>query len=243
MDGWIKLHRKIMDNKMWSCEPFSRSQAWIDLLLLANRQSGYFYVRGNKVMVETGQVGWSALSLAKRWKWSRGKVTRFLNELEMEQQIVQQKNFVTTIISIVNYGQYQLHGTADKTAGDTADGQQTDTNKKYSIENIEEFNTFYKKILNLFPVKFHPQNKTQQNNWIDCLDKLNRIDGYDLNTIYRITKWAREDDFWSQNFHSILKLRKTNKEGIVYHLIFSEKMKAASPRGGAEPVHRKRLGE
>jgi hypothetical protein len=64
-------------------------------------------------------------------EWSRGKVRRFLKELEKsDHQIVQQKNNITTLINIINYEQYQGNGTADG----TADGQQTDS-RRYTNKN------------------------------------------------------------------------------------------------------------
>lgn len=107
MSGWIKLHRKITDNPLYFSEQFNRSMAWIDLLLLANHSDNYFFKRGVRVDVKVGQVGYDLDSLAKRWKWSRGKVERFLLMLEKDGQIVRQKNNVTTLISIVNYKEYQ----------------------------------------------------------------------------------------------------------------------------------------
>jgi len=148
MEGWIKLHRKIFDNPYYFSEPFTRSQAWIDLLLLANHQDGFFYKRGIKVQVKRGQVGFITTSLSVRWKWSRGKVNRFLNELEIDNQIEQQKSNVTTLLSIVNYDIYQGDDTANDTANDTSNGtandlpndlpngQQTDTNK--NVKNVKK---------------------------------------------------------------------------------------------------------
>ncbi len=125
-NGWIKLHRKITDDPMYFSETFTRMQAWIDMILLANYSEGFFYIRGNKVTVNRGQIGYSQESLAKRWKWSRGKVRRFLKQLENDGKIVQQKSSVITLISIVNYDAYQSDGTTDS----TTDGRQTDINKK-----------------------------------------------------------------------------------------------------------------
>ena len=34
---------------------------------------------------------------------------------------------------------------------------------------------------------------------------------------------ALKDDFWSQNFYSILKLRQKNKQGVKYVDVFFEK--------------------
>ena len=106
-EGWIKLHRQLCNHEIWLSEPFARGQAWVDLLLLANHKDGFIRVRGLKIPVLRGQVGWSELKLSKRWKWSRSKVRRFLNELKTEQQIEQQINLKISIITIVNYDEHQ----------------------------------------------------------------------------------------------------------------------------------------
>lgn len=124
-DGWIKLHRKITETDGYFSEPFCRNMAWVDLLLLANHDTDFFRCRGVKVQVLRGQCGYSEPTLSKRWKWSKGKVRRFLDELKMDNRIVLQKNNVTTLISILNYNTYQTNDTANG----TANGPQTDTNK------------------------------------------------------------------------------------------------------------------
>ena len=136
MDGWIKLHRQIIDTDDWLHEPFTRGQAWVDMLLLANHAEGSFRVRGIVVHLTRGQLGWSEETLAKRWKWSRGKVRRFFSELESEtvQRIVQQKNNVSSVITILNYDKYQSDDTAERTPNGTTDGHQTDT-KRYTNKN------------------------------------------------------------------------------------------------------------
>ena len=136
MPGWIKLHRSSEFNPLYFAEPFTRWQAWSDLLLLANPFPSSAIVRGIVVDIERGQALASEKFLAERWKWSRGKVRRFLAYLSSKtvHQIVQQKNNVCTVITITNYEHYQGNGTANGTASSTADGpqtiQQTDTLKK-----------------------------------------------------------------------------------------------------------------
>lgn len=128
--GWVKLHRKIADNELWLSEKFTRGQAWVDMIMLANHQDGCIRIRGIKVKIKRGQLGWSEIALAERWQWSRGKVRRFLNELKTAQQIEQQKNRITSIITITNYNGYQESDTTDS----TTNGQQTD-NKRYPNKN------------------------------------------------------------------------------------------------------------
>jgi hypothetical protein len=68
----------------------------------------------------------------------------------------------------------------------------------------------------LFPERYQPQSESQKNKWLDCLDKVQRLDGYDLREVYLMVKKMRQDDFWQGNFLSILKLRNTDKNGIKY---------------------------
>ena len=126
-NGYIKLWRSSTDNPLYFSEPFTKWQAWCDLLILANHKKNTVSVRGILVTVEPGQVLAGEEFLAKRWKWSRGKVRRFMSHLSSKtvQQIVQQKNNVCTLLSIVNWNQYQSGGTANGTADGTTDRQQT----------------------------------------------------------------------------------------------------------------------
>lgn len=107
MSGWISLHRSIQDNDLWLAEPFTWAQAWIDLLLNANHKPGSFWVRRVEVKLERGQLGWSEITMSERWKWSRGKVRRYLGMLETRGMIVQQKTQLTSVITICNYDTYQ----------------------------------------------------------------------------------------------------------------------------------------
>ena len=133
--GWIKLPRSIMDDPLYFAEPFTRAQAWIDLLLLANYADGYFIVRGNRVNVKRGQIGRSQQNLAERWRWSRGKVDRFLTEMENDGRIIQQKNRLTSLISIVNFE--SMYSAIQQTEQQTEQQitQQTNINKKNNNQN------------------------------------------------------------------------------------------------------------
>jgi len=81
----------------------------------------------------------------------------------------------------------------------------------------------YDHFVALFPKKMQPKTKAQKNKWLDCLDKLERLDGYSLQVVYFIAKKARADQFWETNFLSILKLRQLNKQGVKYVDVFKER--------------------
>lgn len=138
MSGWIKLYRSIQDNDLWLAEPFSKGQAWADLILSANHKPGIFWVRQVQINLERGQLGLSEITFSKRWKWSRGKVRRYLAMLENRGMIVQQKNPVTSIITICNYSSYQHEelGLAGKTEQQTEQlTVQVTDNSRYTNKN------------------------------------------------------------------------------------------------------------
>ncbi len=103
---------------------------------------------------------------------------------------------------------------------------QIEKKEKSSAEKEKEYDyavkTCFDVCLNYFPQHLHPKNK---NNWLDTIEKLNRIDNIPFETITSITQWARNDNFWKSNFLSLTKLRKNNRDGIKYIIAFNEKMK------------------
>jgi hypothetical protein len=116
--GWVRLHRSIDENFLWFSEPFTKAQAWVDLFMNANHKDSKICIRGNFIDIKRGQIGWSEITMTKRWRWSKNKVRRFLKLLETEQQIEQQKFAkLTTIITINNYESYQSDTTDDTTEG------------------------------------------------------------------------------------------------------------------------------
>ncbi len=128
-------------------------QAWADLLLLANHKEGFVRKRGIKITIARGQVGWSERQLAERWGWSRGKVSRFLEELEDLEQ-VEQKNGpqninVTSLITIINYDKYQSSGPQTgrkRAANSTMNNNENNENKesigKFTPPSIEEIRAY-----------------------------------------------------------------------------------------------------
>ncbi len=149
MEGWIKLHRQIIENELYFSERFTKSQAWVDLLLLARHDSGLVTIRGIDIRLNSGQLCWSQLSLAKRWGWDRKTVKKFLNQLKKREMVDIKISKVTTIISIKSWHIYQ--GVDNKT--DNRIHNRMDTNKNVKnvieelafslIESIKKESSFY----------------------------------------------------------------------------------------------------
>jgi hypothetical protein len=97
-------------------------------------------IRGNFISIERGQVGWSQETIAVRWKWSRGKLKRFLNYLEKEGTIAQQGTRIKGLITILKYDEYQPNGTTDSTTDGHQTVQQTDDRQYRNNKNNKNKN-------------------------------------------------------------------------------------------------------
>lgn len=139
MDGWVKFHRKLISSDLWLSEEFTRGQAWLDLVALAQYKKGFIRVRGIRIELERGEVGYSLLQLSKRWHWSRSKTRRFINELKMDQQIdIKTDINVCTVITILNY---DFYNDIEQQKGQQTI-QQTDSKQDNSIYIKKEKNVY-----------------------------------------------------------------------------------------------------
>lgn len=138
--GYIKLYRDIRDHWIWDEKPFDRARAWIDLLLMVNHEDKQILFDGNLVPVYRGARVTSLHKLSDRWGWSTSKVSRFLNELERDKMIRQERNSKRTTISIVNYGIYQTSRDSKRNTEKTLKkhSRNTDETKQYTIEDTIE---------------------------------------------------------------------------------------------------------
>ena len=111
--GYIALWRDITEHFLWKDKPFSKAQAWIDLILLANHTTQKVIEGETIQLYERGCIYRSQLQLSKRWGWDRRKVKRFLQTLENENMIKYECGTRLTRIWLVNYEKYQKNGTTD----------------------------------------------------------------------------------------------------------------------------------
>jgi len=115
MDGWIALHRKIIESDLYFVERFTKMQAWIDLLLLANHKPATVFPKGSEIQLLRGELAYAQKTLSRRWQWNERTVKSFLEMLKKRGMIQYTNSRVTTTISILNYDRYQ-----DTTARTTA---------------------------------------------------------------------------------------------------------------------------
>ena len=107
MEGWISLHRSIEKNWLWEDKPFSKGQAWVDILLMVNHEDKKVALGNDLIVVPRGSRITSIRKLCTRWGWSNTKVRAFLKMLEHDKMLCQKNDTKTTLLTVVNYSVYQ----------------------------------------------------------------------------------------------------------------------------------------
>jgi hypothetical protein len=103
--GWISLHRKILDNPLFK-EPKALT-LWVYLLLRANHKDTKAIIGNSSIDIKRGQFLTGRKSLAEATGIQESKIERLLKLFENEHQIEQQKKSKYRLISIVKYESYQ----------------------------------------------------------------------------------------------------------------------------------------
>ncbi|MCM1140474.1 MAG: hypothetical protein NC453_18040 [Muribaculum sp.] len=166
MDGFVILHRSIMDMDGYLGEPFNRAQCWIDLIMLAQWQdTRSFYKRGIKVVLRRGQIAISLRDLAERWTLSVNTVTKRLNEFVAEGKIEIQKSKLINTITVVNYEKYQSCDTQNDTHTDTQNdtqfNTQTDTQVDTQLDTSLNKDNKDNKYINISSDEDMPENSNE----------------------------------------------------------------------------------
>lgn len=111
--GFVLIHRSLLDDRdLWqNGEPFSKGQAWVDLIMLA-QHSEY---RGTS----RGSFRTSQMWLSKRWGWTRAKTRRFIDQLIGQGNITIDSTTNGTTVTLVNYEKYQVGRPTNDTTNST----------------------------------------------------------------------------------------------------------------------------
>ena len=105
MDGWISVYRKIQENAWYKDSEYVH--VWLHLLLNANHTDKKLWINGKEILLKRGQLLTSRKSISEKTGVTQSKIYRILKRYENEQQIEQQKTNKYTIITILNYNEYQ----------------------------------------------------------------------------------------------------------------------------------------
>ena len=139
MKGWIRLHRKILDNPivMKDAEYFA---VWVYILLHASHGECDVMFGKERISLHTGQLlPTSRKKIAEDLHISESKVERILKTFENEHQIEQQKTNKNRLISLVNWQKYQLsEQQIEQQVNNNRTTSEQQVNTINNIKNIEK---------------------------------------------------------------------------------------------------------
>lgn len=157
MEGWIKIHRKILENPI-ICKDSDYLAVWIYLLLNATHKEIPALFKGKKIILQKGQLITGRKSMSNQLKISESKIYRIINDFKSEQQIEQQTSNQNSLISILNWDKYQQIEQQNEQQMNnerTTNEQRVNTNKndknvKNDKNNVKEKNTKRKTFEDIF---------------------------------------------------------------------------------------------
>lgn len=180
-EGWVKTYRSLTDHWVWQDKPFSKGQAWMDLLLMVNHSEKKILIDGKLENVERGQTVSSIRKLCDRWGWSNTKVKNFLKMLENDSMIHVKSDTKKMVITIVNYSVYQ-DSENEKT---TLKRQSSDTKTSQKHTNKNEKNEKNEKKSNI--KRFTPPTYEQVFGY--CKERNNSVDANVFIDFYESKGW------------------------------------------------------
>ena len=131
--GWIKLHRKIMDNWIYDFKNPALFMDWLDLLMMANHEPRKLNIKGQVVAVNAGQLWTSIRKLSVRWAIEENTVLRRLSLLQSDGMIYRDSRpGMGTLITVHNYGIYQGFSDTDEYTDEYID-EYTDEDKSRTL--------------------------------------------------------------------------------------------------------------
>lgn len=142
---FFTIDRKLLESEWWISEPFTKPQAWVDLIGMANYNDVKRMEGDQMVTYSRGSVVTSVRTLANRWHWSQEKVRNYLAALESDSMASTKKSARGIVVTLENYAFYQ--DTRRKTERKTENRPSTDRavtehspRQKNNITNITNHN-------------------------------------------------------------------------------------------------------
>lgn len=229
MQGWIKLHRKIMESPVWN-EP-GILKVWMYCLMKATHKNREVLIGQQVIELEPGQFITGRTVLAD--DYNRGvkpkdrvhetTVWRWLKTLEIMGNLHIKTHNKYSVVNIDKWAFYQ--GDEDDNAQEmhsrcTTDAQQMHTNKNVNKGNkkessrkrIYEADDSYMKMAVYLQDKileWKPNAKIPKdlNAWADEFRKTHELDERSKQEIKDVIDFATKDSFWQANILSAKSLR------------------------------------
>ena len=104
--GWVKLHRKLLDNPV-VCKDSDHIAVWVIMLLSATHTPQQALFGGNPITLQAGQFISGRKAISNASKVEESKVNRIIKFFKKQQLIEQQTSTKNSLFTILNWNEYQ----------------------------------------------------------------------------------------------------------------------------------------
>lgn len=223
MNGWIKLHRKLLGSPIFQNEKLLK--VFMYCLLKASHSDHQQVVGRQIVPLKPGQFVFGRKKAAVELDLKESTVRDYMNTLKSDNVITITPTNKFSVITVVNWEFYQDKEDDNRQQKDnkaTAERQQTNTNKNVKNDkNVKKnkelrsklkFETHHLKLAELLFKKIKENNpnanKPNLESWADTFRKMMEIDKKSGKEIQDLILWSQQNHFWHMNILSAGKLRK-----------------------------------
>lgn len=231
MQGWIKLHREILESDLWNDVTTFRLFSY--LLLKASHKDG---VKIQGIEINRGQWIRSYRKLASDLAYKEGRglkeyslktIEKCVKKLVRSETITIQETKQGTLFTIVNYAKYQDETASEK---ETVNGTvlKQETNGKRTVNNNKnannaknakknnssspKFEIYDLELAELLFKRMQENNPSVKqpnlNKWAEEVRLMRERDQRTVEQIKYLINWTQQNEFWKANILSISKLRK-----------------------------------
>ncbi|KGR74872.1 hypothetical protein [Ureibacillus sinduriensis] len=249
MSGWISLHRKLMDNPIYSNAGMLK--LWVHCLLKASHAEHEQLVGNQVIKLQPGQFVTGRNALATEFNKGAKKedivspitLWRWLNLFEKLEMLNIKKTTKYSVVTVINWGGYQHHEQQVNNKRTTNEQQMNTNNNVNNVNNdnnissrkqkrVYEEDSDEMKLTNFFIQEVQKNDSLftckNKQSWCEDFRKIIEIDKRDKSEISKLIRWIQQDDFWKSNVLSPSKLRKQYSNLLI-------KMNATKPVVTQEP--------
>jgi len=180
MNGWIKLHRELLEKSIWQTSTPEQRSVLVAILLMANHARKDWEWKGQRFEAQPGQLITSLQNLADKAGVSVQNTRSAIARFEKYGFLTNQSTKTGRLITIVNWGIYQtVNDETNKTPDKGAAKCQPTINKQPTTNKNYNNNKNYKND-NKYPAKKRWQNYTGRTYDYDKIlkferDRLNKV--------------------------------------------------------------------
>lgn len=229
--GYIKLYRKVTSSFVWTNSDMFK--LWTLCLMKASHEGRKFLFNGQEVVLSSGQFVTGAYAIAKEFnegvtrdkQISHRTLWRWLKKFETEGMLSIKSSTKYSVISILNWSEYQTSDKQVTSNRQSTDNQLTtykndkndknDKNKDINVttrkKRVYDDDDPNKKLAILLLKKIRERQNIKEpdlNSWANTIRLTIEIDNRSGKEVQDMILWSSNHDFWSGVILSPTSLRK-----------------------------------